>query len=239
MSATRRDFLAASAAALAVTPHWDGLVSRVADRPILLFQGDSITDVGRDRKVSGANNAAALGDGYPMLLAAQLRANRPLVNLDVFNRGVSGNTVDDLTARWDADTLALHPDTLSILIGVNDIWHTIMGTYQGTPEKYEAGYHALLERTRTAIPTVKLVVMEPFVLRAGAVSDKWFPEFDSFRAAARRVSDQAHATFVDLHDMFQKLAAKTGPAYWLADGVHPTLAGHAAIARQWQERVKL
>ena len=77
------------------------------------------------------------------------------------------------------------------------------------------------------------------MLRTGAVDDKWFPLFDHFRDASRRVAKSAHATFVPLHDMFQKLAAKSSPAYWAADGVHPTLAGHAAIAERWMSRVKL
>jgi lysophospholipase L1-like esterase len=152
---------------------------------------------------------------------------------------VSGNTVADLQARWDADTLALKPDVLSILIGVNDIWHTLMGQYNGTPEKYQRGYQDLLEGTRTALPHVHLVILEPFVLRTGAVTAKWFPEFDEFRTAASRVAHDMHATFIPLHEMFQQLARKTVPSYWLMDGVHPTLAGHAAITRRWLDAVRL
>ncbi len=75
------------------------------------------------------------------------------------------------------------------------------------------------------------------MLRVGAVSDAWFPEFDDFRAAAKRVAKGAGATFVPLHDMLQELAKKSSPGYWLGDGVHPTLAGHQAIARQWARTV--
>jgi lysophospholipase L1-like esterase len=86
---------------------------------------------------------------------------------------------------------------------------------------------------------VKLIVMEPFVLRTGAVTPAWFPEFDRYRAAAKRVAAGAKATFVPLHDMLQELARKASPDYWAADGVHPTVAGHAAIARQWQQHAGL
>ncbi|MFJ5228189.1 hypothetical protein [Streptomyces sp. NPDC088400] len=34
-------------------------------------------------------------------------------------------------------------------------------------------------------------------------------------------------------NMFAELAATTGPEYWAADGVHPTPAGHAALAAAW------
>ncbi|HEX3927453.1 MAG TPA: SGNH/GDSL hydrolase family protein, partial [Gemmatimonadales bacterium] len=190
-----------------------------------------------DRNAIGPNDARGLGAGYPFLLAAGLGDRHPDRDWQVYNRGVSGNTVLDLRGRWDSDTIALHPDVLSILIGVNDYWHTRTGAYQGTAESYESGYTALMAKTRDALPNTKLVVMEPFVLVEGAVSQEWFPEFDHYRAAAARVAKGAAATFVPLHEMFQSLAAKSGAAHWLVDGVHPTLAGHDAIARQWLDTV--
>ncbi|MGH7524677.1 MAG: SGNH/GDSL hydrolase family protein [Gemmatimonadales bacterium] len=239
MSPTRREFIGVSAAVLASRP--ESVLRRTnvpKAAPVLLFQGDSITDCGRDRTVSAANDPRALGTGYPLLLAAQLRDQHPDRDLQVFNRGVSGNTVDDLRARWTHDTIDIKPAVLSILIGVNDKWHTLMGTYHGTADAYEAGYRSLIESTRAALPDTRLVIMEPFVLRTGVVKDDWFPDFDRYRAAARHVADGAKATFVPLHDMLQGLAHKAAPAYWLVDGVHPTVAGHAAIARQWMQKVK-
>ena len=241
MSTTRREFLAAAAAMGAIQPAWlRSWPAAAAPGSTLLFQGDSITDAGRNRATTTANNTRALGTGYPLLLTGLLRDQHPELDLQIFNRGISGNTVTDLAARWDADTVALKPATLSILIGVNDIWHTLGKTPGDEVVKtYEAGYGALLARTRAALPGVQIVVLEPFVLRTGAVTDTWFPEFDQIRAACHRVADRTGARFVDLHDMFQKLTAKSSPAYWAADGVHPTLAGHAAIARHWMEKVRL
>jgi len=211
-------------------------VGRAAGSAIL-FQGDSITDCHRDRAVAEPNQAAALGTGYPQLIASQLLHERPEAGLKVYNRGVSGNTVPDLDARWQADALDLKPDLLSILIGVNDIWHKFNGTYNGTVEQYESGFGALLDRTKRALPGVRLVVLEPFVLRTGAVTDAWFPEFDQRRAAAARVAERAGATFIPLHSMFEGLARQAPPEYWAADGVHPTPAGHGAIARAWLLKV--
>lgn len=220
--------------------HWNVRPQVDTDPTVLLFQGDSITDSGRDRTVATANDTRALGSGYPVLLEAMLRERHPERNFQVFNRGISGNTVPDLQARWQSDTLDLKPALLSILIGVNDVWHTLGKTpADQVVTTYEAGYRALLDRTRTALPNVRIIVFEPFVLRTGAVTDGWFPEFDLLRAACRRVADHAAARFVPLHEMFQKRAATTGPAYWAADGVHPTAAGHGAIARQWVDVVRL
>jgi lysophospholipase L1-like esterase len=241
---TRRDFMAAtgSAVGLAMAPELFPGVKHAGGPPsgtVVLFQGDSITDCGRDRTAAGPNSAGALGTGYPLLIAAQQLAARPDAGFRFLNRGVSGNTVPDLDARWQADALDLRPDVLSVLIGVNDLWHKLQGNYSGTVEQYEAGYAALLERTRRALPDARLVVLEPFVLRTGAVNDAWFPEFDLRRAAAARVAAHAGATFIPLHAMFERLCEQAPPAYWAADGVHPTVAGHGAIAQRWMQAVTL
>jgi lysophospholipase L1-like esterase len=206
----------------------------VGNSAVVLFQGDSITDAGRDRRQEdNPNHARALGDGYAFITAAQLLAGRPGAGLKIYNRGISGNKVFQLAERWDKDCLALKPSVVSILIGVNDIWHTLNGNYQGTVEIYERDYRALLERTRGALPDVRLVVCEPFVLRTGAVNDKWFPEFDRYRAAARQVANDFRATFVPFQSMFDAAVRQAPPAYWAADGVHPTLAGAERMAAAW------
>ncbi len=240
---SRRDFVVTTGGALGLA-FWaprSGLAQAAAPVPagsVILFQGDSITDCGRDRTLPDANYAPALATGYPLLIAAELLRARPSAALRIFNRGVSGNTVPDLDARWQTDALDLKPDILSILIGVNDIWHTLNGTYHGTVEQHESQYDALLDRTKRVLPRVRLVVLEPFVLRTGAVTGAWFPEFDRRREVAARVAERAGATFVPLHDLFQRLALEAPPDYWAADGVHPTIAGHGVIARAWLEAVQ-
>ena len=205
---------------------------------VILFQGDSITDCGRNRTVGDPNATAALGTGYPLLVASAELAEHPERSLKFYNRGISGNKVPDLEQRWADDALALEPQVLSVLVGVNDFWHKQRG-YTGTVADYETGLAALLQRTRQALPAVRLVVLEPFVLRCGAVDASWFPEFDERRAAAARVARRVNATFVPLHGRFTKLASRSSPEYWAADGVHPTPAGHALIAERWRRAVRL
>jgi lysophospholipase L1-like esterase len=162
---------------------------------------------------------------------------RPAAKLRFHNRGISGNKVFQLAERWEKDCLDLAPDVLSILIGVNDIWHKRGGHYDGTVETYEEDYDALLTRTRVALPEVKLVVCEPFVLRCGAVDDSWFPEFDGYRAAARRVAEAHGAAFVPFHSMFEDALAIGPPELWAGDGVHPSPAGAALMAQAWLRAV--
>jgi lysophospholipase L1-like esterase len=204
----------------------------------ILFQGDSITDAGRSREEAATPNAQpALGNGYAWLASASLLVDRPDDKLKIFNRGISGHKVFQLAERWDADALELKPDVLSILIGVNDIWHTLNGAYEGTVQKYEADYKGLIKRTKEALPKVKLVICEPFVLRCGAVSDKWFHEFDKYRAAAKRVAQEAGAVFVPLHRMFERASKIAPPERWAEDGVHPSADGAALMAHLWRQCV--
>lgn len=221
-----------------------GLTSALGGKSIItkegtiLFQGDSITDAGRNKgKEANANDSAAMGRGYVYLIAAHLLADRAGDNLKIYNRGISGNKVFQLADRWDKDCLQLKPDVLSILIGVNDIWHMLNGNYDGTVEKYEQDYRALLARTRRELPDLKLVICEPFVLRCGAVDEKWFPEFDYYRRVAKKMATEFGALFVPFQSMFDKASELAPASHWAADGVHPTMAGAWLMARTWVKTV--
>ena len=234
---SRREFLLAATSAVAAA--CAGRRSGAPRGSVVVFQGDSITDGGRDRAVLGPNDAAGFGSSYAAILMRDIRAAHPEVPWRFYNRGISGNKLPDLQARWATDTIALRPDILSILAGVNDYWHKRSFGYTGTTADYENQYRSLLTETRTALPNVTLVVLEPFVLRTGAVDATWFPEFDERRAAAARVATAVGARFVPLQGAFDARAAQTGPETWAKDGVHPTPAGHALIAEQWRAVVGL
>jgi lysophospholipase L1-like esterase len=209
---------------------------------VILFQGDSITDAGRSRdaaKMNAPNNHDGLGNGYAWLAASELLVSHPEDRFKVFNRGISGHKVFQLADRWQKDCLDLQPNLLSILIGVNDYWHTLdpKSGYQGTVEIYERDFQALVERTKKALPKVKLVICEPFVLRCGAVNERWFPEFDRYRAAARRVAKREHATFVPFQTMFDEALKYASPETWAGDGVHPSASGASLMAYFWLRAV--
>jgi lysophospholipase L1-like esterase len=207
---------------------------------VILFQGDSITDSSRgNRNALAPNNAGALGNGYALMATGELLLQHPDKDLIFFNKGVSGNKVYQMADRWDADTLAIKPNVLSIHIGVNDFWHTLTNGYTGTIETYIADYKKLLERTKQALPDVKLIICEPYAVKGvKAVDDKWYPTFDLFRKAAKDMSDQYNAPFVPYQAAYDKAIQLAPPAYWTVDGVHPSVAGAALMARTWLEAVK-
>ena len=207
---------------------------------VILFQGDSITDCGRDRKGTDANAAGALGSGYPLLIASQLLATRAEAGYRFFNRGVSGNSVPDCDARWQPDTLDLVPDVLSILIGVNDYWHTLNGSYKGTADDYEHQFTALLARPGPRPPEGAFRDFRALhTLRTRR--DHGCVVSGLRRAAEDRPAGRGRrgATFLSTQDLFDRLSRQAPPAYWAADGAHPTAAGHGAIADLWMDAVGL
>lgn len=243
---TRRNLLqsaaiAATASMLTITPsHAAGKKAKLKMNDVILFQGDSITDAGRAKDNLEPNQLAAFGDGYAAMIASQLLGGHSEKTIKCYNRGISGNKVPDLDARWQAETIDLNPALLSILIGVNDMWHMRAGKYDGTVAIYETGLNALLARTREALPNTTLVICEPFVLRCGAIDNSWFPEFDERRAVAKAAAKTAGALFVPFQSMFDDaVSPSVPPEYWAKDGVHPTMAGHALMAKTWLDVTKL
>jgi len=202
---------------------------------VILFQGDSITDNGRSRdKENVPNDQSQIGRGYALFTAATILANHPDKNLQIYNRGISGNKVFQLAERWEKDCLGLKPDYLSILIGVNDFWHTKTGGYEGTIEVYESDYRKLIEETKKALPNIKIIICEPFIIHGGrALDETWEPAFAPYREAAKKLAKEFDLTFVPFQSVFNEALKKAPAAYWGEDGVHPSMAGAQLMAQAW------
>jgi lysophospholipase L1-like esterase len=205
----------------------------------ILFQGDSITDAGRDKEKELPNNPRSFGLGYAFLAASALLNKLPEKNLTLYNRGISGNKVYQLADRWQKDCLDLKPDVLSILIGINDYWHFRNGQYDGTVEIYENDYRKLLQLTKEKLPNVKLVICQPFaVTNTSAVDETWIAPVKTFQIAAKKIADEFNAIWIPFQDVFDE-AVKHAPAtYWTGDGVHPAMPGAQLMAEAWLRAVE-
>lgn len=194
----------------------------------ILFQGDSITDAGRDYQ-----NDDVLGYGYPVMTAGAIAVDHP-GRYRMVNRGISGNRIVDVYARMKRDILNLNPSYMSILIGINDVWHEI-GEKNGVDAvKFERVYDWLLTELKQESPDLQIIILEPFVLEGPATGHAWeeFREQTLLRSAAcRRLAEKHGLIFVPLQEKLEALAAVTSNTYVLGDGVHPTCAGHQVIAR--------
>lgn len=202
----------------------------------ILFQGDSITDCGRDR-----NNTANVGNGYPLLVKSELGCIHP--NEYIFeNRGISGNRVVDLYARIKEHILNIKPDYVSILIGVNDVWHEIDWKSGVDAKKYEKIYSMLIEEIKDSLPETIIMILEPFCLLGTAtqntpeIPNKWecfSTEVKKRAEIAKIIAEKYNLKFVSLQYTFDEALKRAESSCWLADGVHPTAMGHRIIADEW------
>jgi acyl-CoA thioesterase-1 len=199
----------------------------------ILFQGDSITDCGRNRDGRGV---LSLGTGYAFMIASRLAARYPELGLVFTNRGISGNRARDLEARWDADCLALAPDIVSILIGINDTWRRYDRGDATSVDAFRASYRSILEATRDRLGTT-IVICEPFVLPVPPDRAAWREDLDPKIAVVRTLAREFGAVYVPFDGMFAAASTTVDPSCWAADGVHPTDAGHALMAEEWIRRV--
>lgn len=198
---------------------------------IILFQGDSITDHGRNREILGPNDLEALGKGYVAHASRNLLHHHADKNLQIYNRGIGGHKVPQLMYRWQKDCLDLKPNVLSILIGVNDYWHKRNGNYQGSAAEYKSQYQKMLDQTLENIPQVKLIIGEPFGVRdVQHVDNTWYPEFGEYQKASQEIAKEYRATFIPYQEIFDKALKKAEGKYWAYDGVHTSLAGISLMA---------
>ena len=195
----------------------------------IVFFGDSITDMGRSREADGVY----LGNGYVFFISGDLKRGDP--SIETINRGISGNRVVDLYARIKSDVWNLKPDVLSILIGVNDVWHEIVKNNGVELQRFIKVYDMLIEDTLKVLPNVKIMLLEPFVLSGMATKDN-YEQFFTVREYANAVKELAkkhNLTFVPLQQAFDQASSKTNVENYLYDGVHPDVAGARLIADEW------
>lgn len=201
----------------------------------ILFQGDSITDAGRSRE-----DDKHLGIGYPRFVSGELALDNP-GEYEFFNRGIGGNRIVDIYARIKKDLINLKPDVMSILIGINDVWHEV-GEQNGVDaDKFFNVYSLIIEEVKAALPNIKIMIMEPFVLKARATEENWDyfeTETAKRQEMAKKIAEKYNLKYIPLQDKFNEAAKLAPNDYWLGDGVHPTYAGHELIKREWIKAFK-
>lgn len=201
-------------------------------KKVIVFQGDSITDCARIREDPGN-----LGQGYPTRVAGQLGLANP-GTYKFYNRGVSGDRIVDIYARMKYDIINLKPDYLSILVGVNDVWHERDTANGVSAPKFKKVYGMLLEELKEALPELKIMLLEPFVCPGKATQDQyeWFRQEVLLRAEAVKELAQEHdLVFVPLQADLDALIPQATEKFWLHDGVHPTVFFHQYMANKWVE----
>lgn len=198
----------------------------------ILFFGDSITDASRIR--DNDDSLLALGGGYVRDVASLLYAESPNRYV-IRNRGISGNRIVDLYSRIKADCTNLEPDVLTILVGVNDVWHEVDFKNGVDISRFEKIYRMLLDDVLERLPNIKIILMEPYILEGSATKEAYeeLLEVKEYAKVVKTLAEEYGLPFVALQEKFDECTKQYGVETYLKDGVHPTFAGANLIAREW------
>ena len=198
----------------------------------LVFQGDSITDAGRDKR-----NYHDMGRGYPLYASQHLAEANPDVEFEFINFGISGNRTSQLFDRLYEDALVFEPDVISILIGVNDVWHRFGGHKIATTDaQLELNYRCILERIRRET-NAKIVMLTPFLLDKEPF-EGMREEVVRAQAIVKRLAEEFADVYIPLDEHFEEaLKTQPEPLYYSGDGVHPNDNGRMFIGKLYADAV--
>lgn len=192
----------------------------------ILFQGDSITDAGRNYY-----DLTSLGNGYVNIICDSLDQG---LGVEIINKGISGDRTTDLLSRWNEDTILIKPDVLTIMIGINDCWRRYDSDMPMTVVEYEENYRRLLIDFISS-SVAHLILMEPFLLPVNEEQKKWFEDLKPKQRVVKRLSEEFGATFIPLQGIFEAAQALEQNINFTDDGVHPRKEADVLIAKVWIE----
>ena len=198
----------------------------------ILFQGDSITDAGRDKR-----NYHNMGNGYPKYASELIAEQYPDVDFEFINFGISGNRTSQLFDRFYDDAIVFQPDVISILIGINDIWHAYSHHISTTDEQFALNYRCILERIRKET-NAKIVMLAPFLLDAEPY-EGMREDLERRLPVVRALAEEFADVYIPLDKHFEEaLKTQPEPLYYSKDGVHPNDNGRMFIGKIYAEAVQ-
>ena len=194
----------------------------------ILFQGDSVTDAGRDR-----SDPHDMGNGYPRYASAMIQDSFPDTEFEFIDLGISGNRTEHLVERMEADFIEIQPDIVSILIGVNDVWHHYAFEYvETTDEQFEKNYRTLLDNLKSRT-NARILMIQPFLLETvDPAKQELCEELARKQAIVKKLADEYADAYLPLDEVLHSMTEEE-PAYYAADGVHPTPDGACCIGEAY------
>ena len=199
----------------------------------ILFQGDSITDAGRDKR-----NYHDMGRGYPKYASEAISESFSDIDFEFINFGISGNRTSQLFDRLYKDAIAFQPDIISILIGINDIWHTYGAEkIATTDEQFALNYRCILERLKKET-NAKIVILAPFLLDAEPY-EGMRADLERRLPTVRALAEEFADVYIPLDKHFEEaLKTQPEPLFYSGDGVHPNDNGRMFIGKLYADAVQ-
>jgi lysophospholipase L1-like esterase len=204
------------------------MATKLKDGDTILFIGDSITDCGR------RDQNRPYGGGYVSLVNDLLTIREPSKDITVINRGIGGNTVDDLRSRWHDDVIAHAPQWLSIKIGINDLNRHLSGNGVIDPTTFAEIYEGILAQTKAKLPKTKLLLIDPFFVSQDPRDDSYRGKvmrlLPKYAAVVARLATTYKARHLRTQALFQQQLRYRHPDRFGHEPVHPYTVGHLLIA---------
>ena len=193
----------------------------------ILFQGDSVTDAGRDR-----SDPHDMGNGYPRFASAMIQDSFSDKEFEFVNLGISGNRTEHLVERLEADFIEIQPDIVSIMIGVNDVWHHYSHGIETSDEQFEKNYRVVLDALKTRT-NARILMIQPFLLETvDPAKQAYTEELARKQAIVKQLADEYADAYLPLDEILHR-ETEEEPAYYAADGVHPTPDGACYIGEAY------
>ena len=199
----------------------------------LIFFGDSLIEMGRNRDTN-INNYSSYGRGFVFEVAAELFYAKPGY-YEVVNRGIGGEKVTDLFARYEQDVITEKPDVLTNLIGINDIWAKIWCNTGTDLDVYEETYLKMVNDIKKKLAKTKIILMEPFIEKGDAEKRELVHQY---ALAAQRVAKQSQSIFIPLQERLNEFFKDGNQTQILYDGMHTNPGGARVLALKWLETFK-
>ena len=198
----------------------------------ILFQGDSITDAGRDY-----DNYHNMGNGYPKYASELIKEAYPDIDFEFFNFGISGNRTGQLFDRLYPEAIVHNPDIISILIGINDIWHRYGENKIATTDaQIELNYRTILTEIKSKTHA-KIIMISPYLLDVPH-DEPIREDLKTVLPIIYKLADEFADAYVPLDELFaEALKNQPEPKFYSADGVHPNANGAEFIGKHYFEAI--
>lgn len=202
---------------------------------LIVFLGDSITDAGRKESPN------QLGYGYVNIFSEQL--NKQNQQLNIINKGVDGQFIEQIAQSLHPECIFLHPDYVSILVGINDIGLLVASDVSEQEKLYMLedsirAYHEMLfDLSRET--TAKIITLEPFIFPKDGAFEEWIPWQKKMSKNIRKLARNYGASFVPLQEPLEQKIQELGYDAITTDGMHLTSTGHEILAALVKESFDL
>lgn len=202
---------------------------------LIVFLGDSITDASRKESPN------QLGYGYVNIFSEQL--NKQNQQLNIINKGVDGQFTEQIAQSLHPECIFLHPDYVSILVGINDIGLLVASDVSEQEKLYMLedsirAYHEMLfDLSRET--TAKIITLEPFIFPKDGAFEEWIPWQKKMSKNIRKLARNYGASFVPLQEPLEQKIQELGYDAITTDGMHLTSTGHEILASLVKESFDL